>query len=299
MSINVSLKENLVYGVHVIANDNIDKDEFVFAATPFAYIKYLKCKSDGCFECGRASQNKIHCNNCFGIWFCSKTCASSKAHNADCSKDFDQVDCPVTRLGVEMITTAIGAFKNINAFLQFCDAVLSSNKKTNNNRPPFSLYGEILKLKGQTEKNSVAVARRILNHIGKIPKIEAMDLSVPQQKILFSLAYQHAKCITLNAFSEEIACSKGGAYVRFYIFDVFSRLNHSCQPNLDQYLDDSDVTICIAAQPIQRNEQLFIDYTGGMVFECTKQRKAYLKEGWNFDCKCQKCVLVCQCEHCK
>lgn len=70
--------------------------------------------------------------------------------------------------------------------------------------------------------------------------------------------------------------------MRYYVFDAFSRFNHSCDPNLDQYLDDDDVTYCIANRQITKGDQLYINYLGDMKFENNDERKTYLEENWNF-----------------
>lgn len=289
----LSLKENEKFGVHVVANNHIDVGEIVVASPPFACIDYLVNTGVGCFNCGKISKVKIQCENCINVWFCSNLCKATKSHRKRCDTNFKSNDCHITRLAIEMIVVAFKAADNIEILLEFCRGVLFSNKEPRKCRPPYSKYGEILKLKGQAEPDHAAIARRVVKFIMKLPKLESFDSSKSEElkRILFYISYHHANTIALNAFSEMITCSKGGAYVQFYIFDALSRFNHSCDPNIELFLDDDNIIYGIATRQIKPGEQLFISYLGDERIECTQERKKYLKEGWNFDCQCQKCVF--------
>lgn len=62
--------------------------------------------------------------------------------------------------------------------------------------------------------------------------IENMPKAVDVKRIL----------LTLNAFSVKLPLTSDGSSVRFYIFDLMSRFNHSCQANIEQNLDDENIT---------------------------------------------------------
>lgn len=145
-----------------------------------------------------------------------------------------------------------------------------------------------MKLKGKVEDVNEQIARRVvcltMQHTQLGP-----DNSSNTQRLLFNLAYRHVNSIAVNAFSEEIKCSAGGLCTRFSIFDTLCRINHSCSPNLEHFLDDDDRTYCVVARPIKKGEQVFINYVCQMEFLSTQERKKYIKENWDFDCKCQKC----------
>lgn len=146
-----------------------------------------------------------------------------------------------------------------------------------------------MKLKGIADDINSQLARRVV-HLCTMqhPQLNAFK-SPKTERLLFSLAYRHVNSIAINAFSEEIKCSIGGACTRFFIFDTLCRLNHSCNPNLEHYTDDDDRTYCVVTRPIKTGEQLFINYVSEMKFESTHERKKYIKETWHFACKCQKC----------
>lgn len=146
-----------------------------------------------------------------------------------------------------------------------------------------------MKLKGSIEDSNSQIARRVVQLCSmQHPHLEAFKSS-QTERLLFNLAYRHVNSIAINAFSEEIKCSVGGMCTRYFLFDTLSRINHSCNPNLEHYTDDDDRTYCVVNRPIKAGEQLFINYVSQMKFQTTHERKSYIKLIWHFDCKCQKC----------
>lgn len=289
MSKILSRKENQKFGKHIVANADITIGKMVIAAHPFASIEYLSCSGLGCFACGKASDHKIKCTHCIAIWFCSNRCRANKLHQAKCDRRFESSDCQIIRLTSEMNCVACNLIGDFGILLEFCRGILFDNKNYMKCQPPFSLYGEILSLKGQENLVKSSIARNAVKHVKQLPQIAALSLSEQQKRILFSMAYRHADCIALNAFSEDVAWTKGGVCTRFYIFDIISRINHSCDPNIDHFLDDDDVTYFVASRPIKKGEQLFVNYTLGKEFQSDQDRKQYIKEVWNFECKCHLC----------
>lgn len=289
MSKILSRKENQTFGKHIVANADINVGKMVIAAHPFASIEYLSCTGPGCFVCGKASEFKIKCSHCIDIWFCSNRCRANKLHQTKCDRRFQSCDCQIIRLTTEMITVACNLIGDIMTLLEFCSGILFTNKNHMKCQPPFSHYGEILNLKGQENLVKSSIARRAVKHVMQLPKMGALSPSDYQKRILFSMAYRHANCIALNAFSEDVAWTDGGTCTRFYIFDIISRINHSCDPNIDHFLDDDDVTYFIANRHIKEGEQLFVNYTLGKEFQSDQDRKQYIKEVWNFECECSLC----------
>lgn len=290
----LSLKTNKTFGKHIVANQDIVAGDVVVAASPFAFIEYLACNGNGCFECGKVTQHKIYCQNCIDVWFCSNQCKASRLHRVKCDPVFERNDCRIVRLATKIITVAINAVNDINTLLQFCRALLLSNKKSMKCHPPYSTYGEIINLKEQRDHAHASIARRVVKYVMKLPQLESFDSvdTEGMKRIFFNLAYRHANSIAINTFAEEMTCSKGGVCIQFSIFDVVSRFNHSCDSNLEHYTDDDEVTYFIASRSIKAGEQLFVNYLCDMEFQSAQDRKNYLKQHWNFDCKCQKCCLI-------
>lgn len=288
----ISKKENIRFGKHLIANNNIEVGDCIIAAPPFANIEYLVCTGLGCFQCGKITKRKIQCPNCIDVWFCSNRCKKCIIHQQKCDPMFKSSDCRIVRLATQMIITACNGVGDTTSLLDFCRGLIFLNKKSNKCHPPYSQYAEILSLKGRPNDVNSTIARRVVKYVMQHPQFESVSLNSEEQKrILFSLAYRHANSIPVNSFDEEVKCSKGGACVGVSMFDMLSRFNHSCKANLDHYIDDDNITYCVAARPIKAGEQLFINYLGDIEFASAEERKKYLREMWGFECTCEICYL--------
>lgn len=286
----LALKQNKKFGVHVITKEDISVDKVVIAASAFASIEYLFCTSSGCFTCGKITEAKIRCLNCIDVSFCSNKCKTNRTHRTKCDTYFNSSDCHIVRLTTQIISVAINEINDINTMIEFVQGLLFKKKNSAKCQPPFSQYGEILRLKESPVFANASKARRAVHYVMQLPQIQSQTTDTEQLKrILFNLAYRHANIIELNAFSEKTNCTKGGAIIRLSIYDVLSRLNHSCDPNVTHHIDDDDYTYCVVSRPIQTGEQLFINYLSQMEFQSNQERKRYIKETWNFDCKCNKC----------
>lgn len=290
------IQNNENFGTHLIAASNIKSGEVVINVTPFAEIEYLVCTGEGCFKCGKKPKHKMYCSYCFEVFFCSSKCKASKLHSKKCDESYSSDFCRASRLITKMILVALEEFKDIEAMLKFWHAYLSNKNPTEiqTQCEHLSRYREIIELKGKVVTDHPKIARNvvgfILHRLGLTKSNTDLSKLEKIERMLFHLSYNHANAIVLNAFTEQITCTKSGSYVRYYIFDVLSRLNHSCEPNLEAYLNDEDATVCVAAREITVGEQLFISYFGNIQFESALERKKYLSEGWEFDCKCSKCV---------
>lgn len=286
----LKLKENITFGKHIVATNDIDVGKTVLISPAYASIEYVSSRPDSCFQCGGFLSNRIQCQYCIDVYFCSTKCSLSRDHRMNCNKKFNQSDCKTVRLVTKIIDIASKSISDVNIFLEFCKGILLNNKKTKDCKPPFSQYGEILQLKGIAEKNHVSIAKRVVNCVKSLPQFSSFN-SAECDRTLFYVAYQHTTTIALNTFSEETVLTKGGIFTRFSIHDILSRVNHSCAPNLHHCIDDNNITYCVVIRPIKEGDQLFINYLGEMKFATDDDRQIYLKENWGFNCKCEKCRL--------
>lgn len=240
MANTMSLKKNKHFGVHVVADTEIDVGQPMVSASPFACIEYLECTGKGCFQCDKTA--KIKCAHCIDLWFCSSFCKANILHQNTCDTRFVNSDNREVRLISSMSIVAINTFKDLGTVLEFSRAVIFTNRKSSSCRRPYSEYAELLQLQGQAEPEHAAMSRRVVQFIMETQQLESFDRSKCEElkRMLFYLAYNHANSLNLNSFAEKIDCSPGGSLVRYYIFDVLSRFNHSCDPNIELYLDDND-----------------------------------------------------------
>jgi hypothetical protein len=89
----------------------------------------------------------------------------------------------------------------------------------------------------------------------------------------------HSKCYK-NAF--DMSNNKRGVFYKASMF------NHSCEPNIKYYFV-GDKIVMIPRRDIYKGEELTITYIDCVKYSF-KERQFLLKLGWNFDCKCPKCI---------
>ncbi|POW08776.1 hypothetical protein PSTT_07253, partial [Puccinia striiformis] len=94
--------------------------------------------------------------------------------------------------------------------------------------------------------------------------------------------------IKTNNFGHNIY--RGDSTVYGALFLSASRFNHSCRPNVVDYLTPDTMTMHTkAAEPIAKGEELTLDYTSPEAYRKARQEK--LKDSWNFICTCSHCQM--------
>lgn len=282
----LELTENPTFGKHIIAKCDIDVGREVVATAAFASIQYLKCASLGCFHCGQETNRRIQCPHCIDVHFCSEQCSLNKVHRKICNPMFSHTDCETVRLVTEIIIAALTRAPDAKTCLEFARDILFSKHKPQNIQATYPQYNELLQLKGKPEKEHLLIARQTVKHV--MSQVE-LDSVVDFERILFHLAYRHATCIASNSFSEETIVSKGGISIRYELYDILSRFNHSCSPNLNHFIDDNNITHCVVVRPIKKGEQLFINYLCQMKLDYIERQK-YIEQIWHFKCQCIRCA---------
>lgn len=204
----LSMKQNKKFGIHIVANENIDAGQTVLIAPPFACAEYLVNTGEGCFQCNKRSKTRIRCDHCIDVWFCSHLCKAGQAHRKRCDRTFINDDGPKVRLVAKIISTVLNAFGDVSTLFDFCREVLCSDKKTQQCRPPFSLYGEILKLTEDVDPNHAKIARRVVKIMLQKPSFEEFSRQQTEalKRDLFVVSYHHANILDIYGFSEQIVC---------------------------------------------------------------------------------------------
>ena len=71
-----------------------------------------------------------------------------------------------------------------------------------------------------------------------------------------------------------------------------SRFNHSCQPNAQYFWnEDTNTRDMRTLKKIKQGEEITVSYINSLVFS-REERYAYLKDRYNFDCRCEDCDLT-------
>ena len=79
-----------------------------------------------------------------------------------------------------------------------------------------------------------------------------------------------------------------------YVFETLCRANHSCAPNCAKAMSDRGgrrVVDVIALRAVPRGEEITVSYIGAAEGAAGAVRRAHLREKYNFDCRCARCVL--------
>lgn len=292
----LTFKNNVKFGVHIVADSDIGVGQLLFTTQPFAVLEFFSSVDKRCFNCGKLKNDSFFtCPYCIDTWFCSIKCTSNKIHTSKCNDLFNREDCYAVRLAFQIIKVAVQKIQNINTFVDYCCGVLFLEKKSRQCLPPFSNYGELLQLKGNTDESNIKKAHRVVECLAKLPGFEfLMDSDSSQfRRVFLHVALSHINTIPVNSFSQE-EYSNRGARVQCIvsIFDFPSRVNHSCVPNLEVTLDEKGTMRCVVVQPIKKGEQVFIDYSGGQTYSSVSERKENIAKIWKFNCSCNICSQV-------
>ena len=73
-----------------------------------------------------------------------------------------------------------------------------------------------------------------------------------------------------------------------YVFETLCRANHSCAPNCAKAMSAGRVDV-VALRAVPRGEEITVSYL--KLDAPGAARRAYLREKYNFDCRCARCVL--------
>ena len=74
------------------------------------------------------------------------------------------------------------------------------------------------------------------------------------------------------------------------VFDILSRLNHSCIPNCERWWnEEKGMETLYTIKSIETGEELTIQYHGELR---RIQRRNYILQVWRFDCNCECCRLI-------
>lgn len=280
--------ENESFGKHVVSKCDIDVRKVVIVSNAFASIECLSSVDSRCFECGKTHNEKfLKCPSCINVFFCSKRCSLSEVHSSKCSQMFIYSDCYIIRLTTEIIRIAFDQAKDTEAMIDFARGVMFSNTKYQKCKLPYSTYGEILNLKGKYENDHSKMAHRVVDCLLSVPGIR-FPANKDLKRVLYFLASRHIATIKINSFSEEFP-TNNGICIRYSIHDVLSRVNHSCVPNVFHFYDSENIIRGVAVRPIEKGDQIYINYLGEMKFDEVICRQTYIKKHWFFECNCDLC----------
>lgn len=302
------------HGRHIVTDRDIDVEQTIFIENPLVEVlinsEYLRCSS-----CFKKHLNLIACPKCASAMFCSAKCAKNPYHCYECEmfrwlrgeKDgyYRNILQSIVRL-VLMGITLTSTLKNVDELMQMVADCISAASQ---DRPPVasddtlrSKYETILQLCCYipTKKDLYDVLLQVACHAYDLllehEEIRSLFSTIAHQRFLKHLVVHcsaifktnHLTLAEVNSYSlTDNSCVDTYALA---VFNIRSFLNHACAPNVTCLTYDN-VAICKAIAPIQKGEQLFIDYIQADMETRTTERRAELKDVFGFTCQCEMCRL--------
>jgi len=75
------------------------------------------------------------------------------------------------------------------------------------------------------------------------------------------------------------------------VYNVCSRFNHSCQPNVSKHFDAEERLTLRTLRDVAAGEELMFSYmTPSDLLQSTEHRRKALLKGWGFTCACERCA---------
>lgn len=285
----VELKQNMEFGRHLAATKDIPVGEVVLVEEDFVTLKIIERSI--CCTCFRTGVNFIPCRRCPDAVFCGSDCIKrNRTHQWECGTFFASLKrisgFERVAFEIQILLTTIAIFPDVQELMSFVESVLHEDP----NRMPISLddfkskYRFFFKLETLAADSSDDLLCNyfVFKIIMEIPKIAALFDSEEKRRFLMHLTIHHAHITNTNSIG-----NNSSDHFAMSIGNVFSMLNHSCSPNLQNYAVGNR-HCCVTIRPIQKGEQLYIAYRRGDI--STKERQKLLKSKWGFDCKCDKCI---------
>ncbi|XP_055295208.1 SET and MYND domain-containing protein 4-like [Sitodiplosis mosellana] len=281
----IDINYNREFGRYLVATADIPIGRTVLVTKSIASA-FTAEKQAYCHTCQKIKMNFIPCKNCSDVMFCDEDCANKDhLHKMECQSCYHQIKDIRPKLIVRTILVAIDIFPNIESLITFVHEVTSDKgcdtiPKTSCDAP--SKYGIFLTLTPSYKDKNLFRAYRAFTYINLMPNVKQMFDTEAKQRFLMHLVLHHTILIPKNAFGTR------AQYTLEDIYDVLSMANHSCSPNLESFIRGK-LYYCETVRPIEKGDQLFINYLGDEVIEPTSRRWEYIKKNWGFDCKCDKC----------
>lgn len=294
---NLFIGEDETYGRKIQSNSNIRVGEIAIVTKPYASA--IISEIPYCLTCHKTVAAFIPCTKCNAVLFCDWNCqVLNQTHSLECESIFHYItyeneDKIRIKCAIQMVFEQMVAFNKDVGELEAKIRQLMMNNPRGDSIPDESNTGDsklscIYNLcKREYE--------RIWDHtyeafciMMKIKEIVKQFKTTKKKRFLQHLLAHNLAVLYKNAFLNEFKISQKLFY-RMMIYEVTSYLNHSCVPNLINFMV-GNTWIGIACRTIQANEQIFINYQFKEFIGKNKtERKDILERYYGFPCKCVKC----------
>lgn len=289
----LKIEYNEVYGRLVKARCDIEIGETVVVEKD--YIRSVNSEHNNyCLYCGETKVNLVPCKQCADAMFCDKACADNSSHYLECDMQFGSENvCDQQSLTaiLRSILIGISTFDNIHEMIEFveeclCTSPLEISEAVECSKSKYRTFFKLTSF--ATDQRVLDFRKRayfVYESIMNSSQHAHMFVTVATQRFLIHLITHHGLILLSNSFAFE----EGGVIIEELAL-ISSYFNHSCLPNVAK-LTKNNFSIIKTILPIKRDEQLFVTYISGEVFDMTgKERNDSLEKRYGFRCKCKLCT---------
>lgn len=292
----LQLNKSRAFGRYITTTQPLSVGEVAIVTVPFASAVERVKDIPYCLTCHETDNDFLTCQKCSMVFYCNLKCKkANNTHKFECGTRFHKILDLDVKCAIQMVFEMMATFKcfeELRDFIQQSVENWHGIPNTKNIRESMLYCITKLQLKTfKTDEEKVEihkVASYAYELIATFPEVRSyfkLDNNVGSSFLQHRLAH-NISVIIQNGFQINLSAN-GRECERILIYDVLSFFNHSCSPNLLNYIEGNVMT-CITSQRIQPGEQLFIAYRlfkKETKFE--RQRKLRL---WNFACHCVRCV---------
>lgn len=286
----LKIQVNKKFGRYIVATRDIAVGQTVLVEEPYVRVFNVNDRT-WCFTCLKPMKNFIPCQKCINAMFCDENCMQSNdIHKIACGAVYNHIY--EIKFVVQSILIAVNAFSVVEHLMEFVEKNVSTPMtdfpKTCSNAQ--TKYAMFLKLNSSPkEMNFEQICKLYLSYkcIMDIPTLNDRFNTIQKQRFLIHLIWQH-NLISDNLFSTTLPDGLGRIQA---LANIQSLFNHSCAPNLHTDFHRNK-RVCITIKPVKKGQQLFVSYTEHLLnnMMLTTERQLYLKENFEFGCKCDRCV---------
>lgn len=271
------------FGRQIVAKSSIDVGEVVINEQILFFATIAT--NTRCSYCFKERQNFIACPTCADAMFCNQNClAHDQIHRTTCQTSFASFDLQL-KIQVYAMLKILQLFDGVDELCNWIEMVRaeSGNDLPNSVLDTRSMYHFYLKLQYHAELNEDVpyIIRYVYECLMNMPTIRIQFDTLKKCRFLQHLIGLHCQINATNGFSDGR---------NRWISIVTSLFNHSCAPNA-LWMNIDNRSVCVTLRPIERDEQLFINYIGN-VDPMTKVRQDILSDTWHFLCQCERCEPI-------
>lgn len=282
MADGVKLTENKQFGKHYVATQPFNIGDTILIEEPYCATILINHTFFRCSNCFKKNRNFIPCKKCSRSLFCVECIGSpnQRFHDFECEMCIEDDSLSKLALVVRTIIMTIKLFPNIDEMIKTIDTIrpnptneIKNNKSVDNYREFFNLCRHHEELDEGAMFRKIAYTNIIYEAILSNTMLKPLFVTERHQRFLMHLILHHMEVISINPFDMVTTAPIHNIYFEegkeeidpkdlVYAQGIYlngSIFNHSCIPNVLRLYDNNRM-ICKIVRPVQKGDQLYIDY---------------------------------------